>query len=488
MKCIFSILFLIFCKINYCQTGKQLHFNFKHIDQFDGLANNIVTSINQDKKGFIWIGTMNGLQRYDGTWFRTYRDVFLEEGESFARIEKVSWINGELWVMAGSRIFKYNPLNNQFVTFDPYNFIDKSHKYMEFIDGNNKHWFVGEYIVYSFDSLTKKTNYEYSTLVSSTSNHKNLFYDELNQRYWFIFPTGSMVFDVKTKNAYTTADRIKNILPPIIKEKLKLANVKSILIDSDHNLWLSTWGGGFTRFNLLTKKGRNYSLLKIKAAENKSSKSSGPMIVNHFFEDNHKTIWIGTYANGLLRYDRKLDRFDYVIADKNNINSLKYNYEIFTIFQDKQDNIWVGTDAGISVFNPYHNLINTISVGEDQPNLLPPNEIITVYQTKKKKIIVGTWGGGTTFFDSTFKFEKNYFFKNVERNLAWCFIEDESGRIWTGCQYGFINRYNADGSFFDHSRPAEAGNSTIRCMAKDKVGDIYFGFNISRSFNLAKKR
>lgn len=476
MKCIFSILFLIFCKINYCQTGKQLHFNFRHIDQFDGLANNTVTSINQDKKGFIWIGTMNGLQRYDGTWFRTYRDVFLEEGGSFAGIEKVSWINGELWVMSGSQMFKYNPSNNQFVTFDPYNFINKSYKYMQFIDGNNKHWFVGEYIVYSFDSLTKKTNYEYTTLVSSTLNHKNLFYDATNKQYWYIFPTGSMVFDVKTKKAYTTADSIKNILPPIIKNKLKQVNLKTMLIDSEHNLWMSTWGGGLMRFNLLTKKGRDYSLNKIKAGEEGFVKSMGPMAVNVFFEDNHKNLWLGTYTNGLLRYDRKNDKFDYVIEDKSNINAIRYNYEVFTIFQDKQENIWVGTDAGISVFNPYNNLFKTISVGENSTPLAL-NEIEALYQTKEKKIIVGTWGGGSTFFDSTFTFEKSIYFKAYDRNLCWCYIEDSDGNIWGGCQHGYINRFHADGSFKDFIRPAEAGNSTIRCMAKDKAGNIYFGLH-----------
>lgn len=475
VKYILSILFLILFQNDYCQTGKQLHFNFRHIDHFDGLANDIVTWISQDKKGFMWFGTLNGLQRYDGTWFRTYRDDFLEEGGSFAEIEKISWIRDELWAISNDKIYKYNRFNNLFIMVHPNTFINKSYKYMEFIDENNKQWFVGDYIVYSYDPARKKTSYEFPILNQGASKKPNFFYDEINQQYWFAFHKGFYIFDLNTDKTYSAADRLSNIFPKIIKEKALAGNIKAILIDSDHNLWMSTWGGGFTRYNLITKKGRDYSLHKIKSEQNNNAGSAGPMIVNNFFEDNHKNVWIGTYADGLLRYNKKTDEFDYVILEKNNNSGIRYSYEIFTVFQDKQENIWVGTDAGISIFNPYNHLFKAISIEENQPVPLPHNEIEALYHTKNKKIIVGTWGGGTSFFDSAFNFEKNYFFKNVQRNLAWCFTEDNEGNIWGGCQYGFINRFRSDGSFMDFIRPAETDSSTIRCMVKNKRGNIFFG-------------
>lgn len=478
MKFILTILFLLLFQSDYCQTGKQLHYNFRHIDHFDGLANNIVTWITQDKKGFMWIGTMNGLQRYDGTWFRTYRDPFLEEGGSYAGILKISWVGDELWVSSNDKIFKYNPLNNLFVKVDPNTFINKSYKYKEFTDEHKKQWFVGDYIVYSYDPAMKKINYEYATLDSGVSKKPGLLYDEVNQWYWSFYLNGGSIFDVKTKKAYSYAAILNEIFPKLINEHFTPIDIKSMLIDSDHNLWISMWGENFVRYNLITKKGSYYTVSKIVTNPKYKNNSTGPMFVETIFEDNHQNVWLGTYSKGLLRYNRKTDDFDYVILEKNNNSGLRYNYEIFTIFQDKQENIWVGTDAGISIFNPYNNLFKTVSPSDGaKDKTLPPQEISSLYQTRNKDIVVGTWGGGTTFFDSAFKFEKNHLFRNPRMNLVWSITDDSEGRIWAGCQAGFITRFYPDGSFLDTLRPKEMHNSTIRSIIKDKTGNIYFGLH-----------
>ncbi|HEY5392474.1 MAG TPA: two-component regulator propeller domain-containing protein [Hanamia sp.] len=476
MKFILSILFLLVSQNDYCQTGKQLHFNFTHIDHYDGLADNYVSYIGQDKKGFMWFNTANGLQRYDGTWFRTYRGDFFADSESILEISGISIRDNEIYADYKDQVYQYHPFQNKFLAYSPDLSAVKSQSEI-FTDENNNQWYLNKYGIYCFDKKSGKLIPASIFLPASPGQSSNPAYDSANQQYWIYFKNNCFILDIKTKKVYSTTDSIKNIFPKIIRDKRKDGYIHDLLIDSDHNLWMSTWAGSLVKYNLVTKKVNDYSLHKIKSGQKNYIKSSGPMLVHKFLEDNHKNVWLATYGNGLLRYNKRTEKFDYEIEDRNNINEIKYNYEISSIFQDKQGDIWVGADAGISVFNPYNTLFKTISVGANQPRLLPPNEIDALYQTKNKKIIVGTWGGGTTFFDSAFNFEKNYYFNNDFRNLAWCFVEDNQGKIWSGCQFGVINRFRPDGRFLDSIRPAEAEGSTIRCMVKDKRGNIFFGLH-----------
>jgi ligand-binding sensor domain-containing protein len=198
--------------------------------------------------------------------------------------------------------------------------------------------------------------------------------------------------------------------------------------------------------------------------------------VKCIFEDIHHTVWIGTQNAGLLQYNREKDTFSSIINGEKNKQDLHYNYTISCIFQDAEENIWLGTDKGINIFNPYHRYFQSIHHEENDSLSLPENEIQDFIQTARGDILVGTWGGGITVYDSTWNFKKNISFSGpYEHNLVWCFIQNDDGTIWVGCQHGFIHIYNPGDKSIRTIRPPEMDGYTIRCMAKDKKGNIWMG-------------
>src|SRR6478736_457407 len=130
-------------------------------------------------------------------------------------------------------------------------------------------------------------------------------------------------------------------------------------------------------------------------------------------EDDQHVIWVGTENVGLLRYNSEQDNFDYCVAQEKNNESIQYDYKILSLFQDKEQNIWVGTDKGISIFNPYHQYFRSIRHEENNDLSIPKSEIISFIQTPNGDMHIGTWGGGLSVYDSNSNFKKNILFADV---------------------------------------------------------------------------
>ena len=92
--------------------------------------------------------------------------------------------------------------------------------------------------------------------------------------------------------------------------------------------------------------------IHLDTSQQKTKTSSAGLLVNCMIEDNHSNIWLATENTGLLRFNREKENFDYCIAEEKNGEGIQYNYKIFSLVQDKEQNIWIGTDKGINIFNP----------------------------------------------------------------------------------------------------------------------------------------
>jgi ligand-binding sensor domain-containing protein len=141
-------------------------------------------------------------------------------------------------------------------------------------------------------------------------------------------------------------------------------------------------------------------------------------------EDDNHVIWVGTENAGLLRYNMERDNFDYCIAQEKNSESIQYNYKIFSLFQDKEQNIWIGTDKGISIFNPYRQDFMSVRHEENNPLSLPKSELLSFIQISNGDMYLGTWGGGIAVYDNSFHFKRKMFLSGPsERNYVWSFLQ-----------------------------------------------------------------
>ncbi|RTL60695.1 MAG: hypothetical protein EKK37_00625 [Sphingobacteriales bacterium] len=475
----------------YFTTGLKVYtqpeklYTFRHIDQSGGLLNNNVSYIKQDAKGFIWIVTPGGLQRYDGSRFVNYP---YDPRSS----DSIDYIAGgpsdfscdtgknKLWI-ADKKIKETDLNTTREIVYDaPQLLKNDSFGFELYTDYLNDRWYAGRYGVIRTDPVSKK-NIPYLLTTPQVSPHisRRVLLDTLNDQLWVGGSDGLLLFDKKTRKVYSHAN---NPLHHPLLAQLTGSKSAVLLMDAFNNIWLVTLSNPsvFYRYNIVTHTIKTYSLYKInsniKEQQLAQQDKAAPLILYTFFEDNHHVLWITTGYSGLLRYDREADDFSVFGKTKAIENSISYSYDIFTIFQDRDENIWVGSDKGISIFNPYRQNFYVVRHEEGNDASLPNSEINACTLVAGGDILAGTWGGGITIFDNQWHFKRNiHFDKPEENNLIWTFIQREDSTTLVGCQHGYIHIYYPVNGKIETIRPPEMNSSTVFSMAKDGAGNVFFG-------------
>lgn len=469
------ILFCLWLKLNAQLTDNYI---FRHITQSDGLLHSSVKKIAQDGKGFIWILTANGLQRYDGVRFVNY-PYDLNNPSRTAELRDIKLFedrkNSLLWLMS-SEIEKFDLNTNSFSFYTAKKILsDSSFLFEQYLDSSGKQWWAGPYGIFYYDENTKEAKPYYLFLSGSSSQQALSYNDTLKHQIWIADWTGLALFDKKTKRKYT---HNYNPLGNPLLELIDKINLTGIAKDSKSNIWIASGNQYFYRYNNDKKKLYTYSLMSIENIPGYKKKEEHVLNIKCFFEDNHGTLWIGTENGGLLQYNSQRDSFSFLLNNEKEESGLHYNYEITSIFQDKDENIWLSTDMGINIFNPYHQGFRTIRHEETNASSLPKKEIMSFIQAANSDIICGTWGGGITLYDSTWRFKKNISIPGpYEYNLVWSFVQNDDGNIWIGCQHGYLHIYDPVKGSLKTITPSELHHSTIWSMTKDKNGNIWMGLH-----------
>jgi ligand-binding sensor domain-containing protein/anti-sigma regulatory factor (Ser/Thr protein kinase) len=479
-----SIIYLLVMFIGK-QVKAQTPFNyyFKHIDQSDGLLHNQALSIAQDGRGFIWITTTNGLQRYDGLRFINYKEMISDPNEELTYTTDMyaDPRKNVLWITNNIRLEKMELDNNHFTVYDAERIPkDSAFPFSQFKDGKDKSVRIGQNGIYQADGPSG----EYKPIhlnVLPPQSHQSGFIatDSIHHVTWAVTATQLYEVDREKKSLYS-----KNANPqrhPLLDSSCyqKAGDYfRFILQDSRQNIWVSTWGNALLKYDPVTRKISYYSLASIQAREKAGRPSDAIPLINCMLEDDNHTIWIGTENAGLLRYDSAKDQFDYCISHEDDPEGIRYNYKIFSLFQDKERNIWIGTDKGINIFNPYRQYITTIRHRESDPQSIGKSELICFLQTRQGDLFLGTWGGGIVVYDSLFHFKKTIIPDGpMYKKFIWSLLQPDRDNLWIGCQAGYLLIYTLSTGVIRTLRPQEMEKSTIRCMEKDRRGNIWFGLH-----------
>jgi two-component sensor histidine kinase/ligand-binding sensor domain-containing protein len=363
---------------------------FTHLTTEDGLSLNVVTEVLQDSRGFLWFGTYNGLNRYDGYNFKT----FLPEPTNSKSISNYSiWSlyedsRGDIWIGT--------------------------------LDGLNRYdWKTEEF-------------YRYKNVPGDTNS--------LSNDYVFsIMEDKSGTLWIGTLNGLSRYNRNKDNFTvfKIVSDKENTNSLNSVTcIEEDHkgNLWLGTWNG----ITILQKDGKKiYKHLPEPTKFNISLYND----INVIFEDNSNYIWIGTRGKGLYRYNPLKDEYILFSTVADNPNSLSDN-SVNTIFQDRLDNLWVGTKNGLNKFNRRHNNFTRIFHDPLKPLSLNNNEISSIIEDKTGIIWVGTSGGVSRFYQTASGFksfnENPYYSNKLGNKRVNALFVDKQDNIWVGTKEGLF--------------------------------------------------
>ena len=393
-----SIFLLLLNQAGYSQPGRTL---FEHLTTDEGLSFNTVYSIIEDRQGFIWIGTLDGLNRYDGIEFKNYRVI---EGKYYQMINRVIEDSlGNIWT--GDVLLRYNSLDDkqQIIWTSTMNGLQWSTEVRDIITGPDHHIYVarnnGIYTcgINPGDSVLYEC---YPKLPAPSFNLINRINFDGDQKLWLGTDLGIFYYD-SIKNEF-----LKFNFPDGFGQQY----VHDFLFDKKGNLWIA-FTNHLMAFNFTENEAREYHFKGIKKP-----------VLNSVFQSQNGNIWVGTNEQGLF----------YLEKGQHQLKCLLEEQSILSIYEDHSSRLWIGTDnSGIFVYDSLRNFFKQLPLDMKGKTVssLYANKIIN---SDNKGLWIGTTGNGLIYYDLNTGETKLIDPENNQINMMY---KDKSGKIW----YDYIN-------------------------------------------------
>jgi ligand-binding sensor domain-containing protein/DNA-binding response OmpR family regulator/nitrogen-specific signal transduction histidine kinase len=400
-----SILILSIC---FSLTSSLYAYYFRSYQVEDGLSHNSVWAVMQDNKGFLWFGTNDGLNRFDGQSFKTFRkqdNDSLSIGDNFIHCLKED-SQGRFLVGTKKGLYLYDPNFEQFhrVNLNRAKENDASINDI-FETPEGEFWIAchghGLYVLNS--DLTLKKHYEKTTEDEALPSNYiwSVIQDYVGNIWLGTVGDGLVHFDPQ-----------KEIFTKMLNEpdfELKAPIINSLFCDIDYNLWIGTASEGLFRYNYRTGKVYNYM-------------NNEAFNIKSIIEYSENELIMGC-DKGLVTFNRQNEKFRMLNNDFDNMT----DNAIFSICQDKEGAFWVGTYfGGVNYFSP---TINMFSYYYNSPqNSLRKNIISSFAEDENGKIWVGTYNDGLALFNP-----KTERFENSHINVGYQNIQDmyfDNGKLY----------------------------------------------------------
>ncbi len=369
---------------------------FEHLSRADGLSQAFVYAIEQDAKGFMWFGTQEGLNRWDGYTFTVFAHDPADPGsisdESIRTLLVSS--DGTLWVGTDAGgLSRYDAASETFTNFmhDPAdeNSLADNRVRVLFEDSEGALWIgtdgsgldrfdaaTGSFVHYPADPADGTTLAGGSVWGMAESVDGSL---------WIATDTGLSRLD-RDSGRFTSYRHDANDPYSLSDDRLR-----ALFIDRQGNLWIGTEAGGLNRYDRGSDRFERFR----HAADDPSSLSHDR--VTTIFEDNAGVLWVGTLG-GLNAWNPVSRSFDRYVADPGNPYSLSHD-TIMSLFQDRAGVLWIGSYDGLCRWNPATRAMLHFRHEAGDEYSLSENTVTTFAEDPTGRIWVGTFGGGISVLD-----------------------------------------------------------------------------------------
>lgn len=525
------IFFCIFCPLDSAAQRSEIRFERLSLEQ--GLSQSGARCILQDKLGFLWIGTGDGLNKYDGYKFEVlshshenprsissnsisalYEDrmgvlwvgTFGGGLNQYVREKKefIRWANepgnpsslihnevraicedsqGNLWIGTSQGLNHFNRERGEFSIWknDPDDPQSLSHNFITvlLVDHFGILWIGTQSGLNSFFPEKK----EFRRWQNQAGNSGSLSHNEILSIYedstgvlWIGTGEGLNQYDRKYDKFKHWANEPGN--PSSLSHNV----INAICEDHQGNLWIGTYGGGLNQFNQKEEKFIHW----INRPGDPQSLSTNQVL--SIYEDRAGILWVGTYAGGINRYDRTKGIFRHWTNEPGNKQSLSHNY-VYSILEDSQGDLWIGTEGGglnrVGFSNQGVSLPLFRQYQHDPgiPSSLSHNNVVSLLEDRSGVLWIGTSAGLNRLERQQEKFTRwvnepeNA--DSLSNDAILSIFEDSGENLWIGTRGG-LNKFNRkDGTFVhwihDPENLQSIGHDAVITIKEDKPGFLWIG-------------
>jgi len=487
---------ILFCCWGFLANAQSITLVFDNINVDNGLSQSSVYSIFQDSKGYMWFGTADGINRYDGTETKSYKlnaNLLNNKANAmFIRGKLVEDQFNNIWFANATGIYYYQRSSDSIKV--AFSFEKTLYTGMwagvVSIDKNNNLWLANSYMgLMTYNVVSKKLHYYKYPLndINPIIKVKKIFFAKQNNKYlWFSRDKteGLFRFDITTKKideffkgkAYVSMDffRHKIILASsnaidIYSEKLVLEKtialpkfnqptslVSGLVMDNNHRLWISIMQEGIFCYDFAKQKFTQY-----KREPHLNTLSSD--LTTTLYLDRTNNLWVGTDGGGVCKLDIKPPLFN-IFPSRKGVLSIPDSHFTKCFYEDKHHNIWFGTaNSGFGIYNTQTGALKMVKYTTEGK---PITNIGSIFKDSKGNVWIGHTNGIGIFN------ETNGYLNNIKINglpkqeilhahLVYKIVELKNGLILGATKIGLI-KFNrqTDGTFVGErlSSPSELGN------------------------------
>lgn len=451
---------------------QSIRHRFTHLTTEEGLADNTVNDILQDKKGFMWFATNNGLQRYDGNKFRNYRFDFSNKNSLPSdNVFKLMEDDQEnIWIACNTGVAMIDPVRQKIkrVNMEVEGGDVPIEIWQLFQDRRKNKWLISTTNgIFLFDTKAQKF-IAINKRIRGFNWRTHLMVEEPKTgNFWLGCDSGLAYFDAKAHAVYNYKNNPLHI-SLLEQPNLYHVTISALAIDASNNFWMNTVWTDYPKSTEM-----HYSAYKYNSQEKSLSPYQSPVNASHTYSiDHEKNIWI--YGQNVLavKHGNNFATVDYLSKE---MPGLKTDM-ISCLTEDRQHNKWIGTDNGVFLYNPEEAKIKrgfAFTSAEKQVEVT----IKSFLELPNKKIWVGTKGYGILEYSFDFKPLKQYDFgtNDLSYSSVWSLYKARNGKIWVGCQAGRIMIYDSATQKFEKLIADAFGLRTIRTITEDQQSNIWFG-------------
>ncbi len=465
---IFFVLFLN--KIFFAENN----INFEHLGLKEGLSQVSVSCILQDSLGFMWFGTQDGLNKFDGYKFTVFKHIPDKKNSLSNNFIWTIYEDSEknLWIGTRNGLNKFNRKKNKFKHY--FNHSERpgslSHNDVKSIveDSEGVLWFgtLGGGLN-KFDKI-KDGFIHYKNhkdkLDSLSNNNITTVFEDSTGILWIGTSGGGLNEFDRKKNRFV---HYKNIL----NNKKSLSNdyISAIYEDKNGLMWIGTKNG----LNSLNRKTKKFTCYQNKASEPKSVSSNSIVTI---LEDSDGVLWIGT-TFGLNKFNREKNEFTYYINQPNNPKSLAFN-SIWSSLEDSGGNLWIGTHGGgVNIIDKKKTKFILYQNQKKHLNSHSRNNVGAVYEDNSGDVLIGTMGRGLNIYNRkngvfTSYLNQHNNSESLSSNSIQSICRDSENNYWIGTYGGGLNKFNRrEGKFFhyknDVDNPHSLSNNLVLFVYED---------------------